>query len=76
MKQLLNEAEELINAGQCDEAVELLCRQGVPEDTRVCELIARCPIAGRVRRDSDRRPRAAGNGAPPRAVRPTLPSPV
>ncbi len=40
MKQLLNEAEELINAGQCDEAVELLCRQGVPEEARVCELIA------------------------------------
>ncbi len=40
MKQLLNEAEELINAGQCDEAVELLCRQGVPEDARICELIA------------------------------------
>jgi formate dehydrogenase major subunit len=40
MEQLLNQAEELINAGQCDEAVELLCRQGVPEDTRVCELIA------------------------------------
>ncbi|MCF7817751.1 MAG: FAD-dependent oxidoreductase [Kiritimatiellales bacterium] len=40
MKQLLNEAEELINAGQCNEAVELLCRQGVPEDTRVFELIA------------------------------------
>ncbi len=40
MKQLLNEAESLINAGHCDEAVELLCRQGVPEDARVCELIA------------------------------------
>ena len=40
MKQLLNEAEELINAGHCDEAVELLCRQGVPEEARVCELIA------------------------------------
>jgi len=40
MKQLLSEAEELINAGHCDEAVELLCRQGVPEESRVCELIA------------------------------------
>lgn len=40
MEQLLNEAEALINAGQYNEAVELLCRQGVPEDTRVCELIA------------------------------------
>ncbi len=40
MEQLLNEAEALINAGQYIEAVELLCRQGVPEDTRVCELIA------------------------------------
>ncbi|MEA2068063.1 MAG: FAD-dependent oxidoreductase, partial [Verrucomicrobiota bacterium] len=40
MKQLLNEAEELIKAGQCDQAVELLCRHGVPEDARVCELIA------------------------------------
>ncbi len=40
MKPLLNEAEELINAGQCDEAVELLCRQGVPEEPRVFELIA------------------------------------
>ncbi len=40
MKQLLAEAEELINTGRCDEAVELLCRQGVPEESRVCELIA------------------------------------
>ena len=40
MEQLLYEAEALISAGQYDEAVELLCRQGVPEDTRVCELIA------------------------------------
>jgi len=40
MKLFLNEAEELINAGQHDEAVELLCRQGVPEEARVCELIA------------------------------------
>lgn len=40
MEQLLNQAEELINAGQCNEAVELLCRQGVPQETRVFELIA------------------------------------
>ncbi len=40
MEQLLNQAEELINAGQYNEAVELLCRQGVPEETRVFELIA------------------------------------
>ena len=30
MEQLLNEAEALIDAGQYNEAVELLCRQGVP----------------------------------------------
>ena len=40
MEQLLNEAEALINAGQFNAAVELLCRQGVPDDTRVFELIA------------------------------------
>jgi hypothetical protein len=40
MEQLLNEAEALINAGQYNEAVELLCRQGVPDGTRVFELIA------------------------------------
>ncbi len=40
MEQLLKEAEALIDAGQCNEAVELLCRQGPPEDTRICELIA------------------------------------
>ena len=40
MKQLLNEAEELINAGQYNDAVELLCRQGVPQETPVFELIA------------------------------------
>ena len=40
MEQLLNEAEALINDGQFNEAVELLCRQGVPDDTRVFELIA------------------------------------
>ena len=40
MEQLLNQAEELITQGQCDEAVELLCSAGVPEEARVCELIA------------------------------------
>jgi NADPH-dependent glutamate synthase beta subunit-like oxidoreductase len=40
MEQLLNQAEELINAGQYNDAVELLCRQGVPQETRVFELIA------------------------------------
>ena len=40
MEQLLNEAEALINAGQYNAAVELLCRQGVPDGTRVFELIA------------------------------------
>lgn len=40
MEQLLNQAEELINAARYNEAVELLCRQGVPEKTRVHELIA------------------------------------
>jgi NADPH-dependent glutamate synthase beta subunit-like oxidoreductase/NAD-dependent dihydropyrimidine dehydrogenase PreA subunit len=40
MEQLLNQAEELINAGQYNDAVELLCRQGVPQQTRVFELIA------------------------------------
>ncbi len=40
MEQLLNQAEELINGGQYNEAVELLCRQGVPQETRIFELIA------------------------------------
>jgi formate dehydrogenase major subunit len=40
MEQLLKQAEELINAGEYDEAVELLCRQGVPDNTRVFEVIA------------------------------------
>ena len=40
MNPLLNEAERLIDAGKHLEAVELLCRQGVPEETRVHELIA------------------------------------
>jgi formate dehydrogenase major subunit len=40
MEQLLKQAEDLIISGHYNEAVELLCRQGVPEDTRVFELIA------------------------------------
>jgi len=40
MEQLLNEAEALIDAGQYNDAVELLCRQGVPQETRILELIA------------------------------------
>jgi formate dehydrogenase major subunit len=40
MEQILKEAEALINAGSCDEAVDLLCRQGAPESTGICELIA------------------------------------
>jgi NADPH-dependent glutamate synthase beta subunit-like oxidoreductase/ferredoxin len=40
MEQLLNQAEELINGGRYNDAVELLCRQGVPQETRVFELIA------------------------------------
>ena len=41
MKQLLNEAQELIAAGQYEEAVDLLCRLGPPEGAEICELIAR-----------------------------------
>jgi formate dehydrogenase major subunit len=41
MDTLLQEAEALINATKCDEAVSLLCRQGPPEDAGICELIAR-----------------------------------
>ena len=40
MEQLLNQASELVDAGHYEEAVSLLCRQGPPENTRVCELIA------------------------------------
>jgi NADPH-dependent glutamate synthase beta subunit-like oxidoreductase/ferredoxin len=36
----LEQASELINAGQYEEAVELLCRLGPPEDAEICELIA------------------------------------
>ncbi len=41
MDTMLQEANALIEAGQCDEAVALLCRLGPPEDVRICELIAR-----------------------------------
>jgi len=41
MKPLLNEARELIDAGQYEEAIALLCRLGPPEETSVCELVAK-----------------------------------
>ncbi|MFA7368722.1 MAG: FAD-dependent oxidoreductase [Kiritimatiellales bacterium] len=41
MKQLLNEAGELIKAGCCEEAVAVLCRLGPPEGADICELIAK-----------------------------------
>lgn len=41
MKQILEEARELIEAGQYEEAVDLLCRLGPPEDAEICELIAK-----------------------------------
>ena len=41
MKPLLDDARELIAAGQYEEAVSLLCRLGPPEEADVCELIAR-----------------------------------
>ena len=41
MKQLLNDAQQLIEAGQFEEAVALLCRLGPPEGAPVCELIAK-----------------------------------
>jgi formate dehydrogenase major subunit len=41
MEQLLNDAEELIHAGRCEEAVAVLCRLGPPEGARICELIAK-----------------------------------
>ena len=41
MKQLLNDAQQLIEAGQYEEAVALLCRLGPPEGARICELIAK-----------------------------------
>jgi NADPH-dependent glutamate synthase beta subunit-like oxidoreductase len=40
MKEILREAELMISTGRCDEAVDLLCREGVPESTEVCERIA------------------------------------
>ncbi len=41
MKQLLEDARELIEAGQYEEAVDLLCRLGPPEGAEICELIAK-----------------------------------
>jgi formate dehydrogenase major subunit len=41
MNPLLNEAEELIGAGQYEKAVAVLCRLGPPEGARICELIAK-----------------------------------
>ncbi|QHI69229.1 FAD-dependent oxidoreductase [Tichowtungia aerotolerans] len=41
MKELLSDAQSLIESGQYEEAVALLCRLGPPEDARVCELIAK-----------------------------------
>ncbi len=41
MKQSLNDAQELIEAGQYEEAVSRLCRLGSPEDADICELIAK-----------------------------------
>ncbi|MBC8206491.1 MAG: FAD-dependent oxidoreductase [Kiritimatiellaeota bacterium] len=41
MKQILEQANELIAAGQYEEAVDLLCRLGPPEGAEICELIAK-----------------------------------
>jgi NADPH-dependent glutamate synthase beta subunit-like oxidoreductase/ferredoxin len=41
MKQILEQADELIEAGQYEEAVELLCRLGPPEEADICRLIAK-----------------------------------
>lgn len=41
MKELLNDAQALIDAAQYEEAVALLCRLGPPEEVRICELIAK-----------------------------------
>jgi formate dehydrogenase major subunit len=41
MNPLLNEAEELIGAGQYEKAVAVLCHLGPPEGARICELIAK-----------------------------------
>jgi len=41
MREILDNAEELIEGGQYEEAVALLCRLGPPEGARICELIAK-----------------------------------
>jgi formate dehydrogenase major subunit len=41
MNELLNDAQSLIDDGQYEEAVALLCRLGPPEGARICELIAK-----------------------------------
>jgi len=41
MKKMLGDAQELIGAGQYEEAVDLLCRLGPPEGAEICELIAK-----------------------------------
>ena len=41
MKQILEQANELIEAEQYEEAVDLLCRLGPPEGAEICELIAK-----------------------------------
>jgi formate dehydrogenase major subunit len=41
MNPLLNDAQQLIEAGQYEEAVALLCRLGPPKGARICELIAK-----------------------------------
>lgn len=41
MTSLRNEAQELIKAGRCEEAVAVLCRLGPPEGADICELIAK-----------------------------------
>ena len=41
MKEILSNAKALIEAGQFEEAVALLCRLGPPEGAEICELIAK-----------------------------------
>ncbi|MCC7299916.1 MAG: FAD-dependent oxidoreductase [Verrucomicrobia bacterium] len=41
MKKLLDKAQQLIDAGQHEEAVSQLCRLGPPEGATICELIAK-----------------------------------
>ena len=41
MKKQLHDAQELMDAGQYEEAVALLCRLGPPEGAEICELIAK-----------------------------------